>query len=98
MDEMRWLHIVCSCGLQLTRNTQGLPYTRSATDACKYSLKDAGMPRIIGNASVHCSSAWHMVPAFSVRCRRSTRLLEAGWWAVVREKCKPHKFARAWKR
>jgi hypothetical protein len=31
------------------------------------------MPRTIGNASVHFSATWHMMSAFSVRCRLSTR-------------------------
>jgi hypothetical protein len=69
VDDMRWLNIVGSCGQLLTRNTQGLPYTRSATDACKYSFKDGRMPRTISNASAHCWSAWHVMSAFSVRCR-----------------------------
>ena len=78
MDEMRWLHIDDSCGQRVARNTLGLSYTRSATGTCKYSSKDDRMPRTIGNASVHCSSAWHMMSAFSVQCRGSTRSLEAG--------------------
>ena len=36
--------------------------------------------RTSGRASVHCSSAWHMMAAFSVRCSHSTRPLAAGWW------------------
>ena len=56
------------------------------------------MPRrTSGRASVHFSSAWHMMAAFSVWCRRSTRPLAAGWWGVVLQRWIPHIFAWLWK-
>jgi hypothetical protein len=59
---------------------RGSPYTSSATDACRSSLKAVRMPsRKIGSASVHRCSAWHMIAAFSVRWKRSTRPFAAGW-------------------
>jgi hypothetical protein len=77
VGEMWWLRIVVgSWGQQLT-TAQGFPHARSATDTCKSSMKDARKSRTMGNASVHSSSAWHMMSVFSVRCRRSTRS-EAG--------------------
>jgi len=54
--------------------------------------------RISGSASVHCSSAWHMMAAFMVRCRRSTRPLAEGWWGVILQGWMPHIFARLWRR
>jgi hypothetical protein len=65
---------------------KGSPYTSSATDACRFSLKAVLIPRRTrGSASVHCWSASQMMAAFRVRCKRSTSPLAAGWWAVVRE-------------
>jgi hypothetical protein len=41
---------------------RGSPYTSSATDACRSSLKAVRMARrMIGSASVHCELAWHMI-------------------------------------
>lgn len=42
--------------------------------------------RAMFNASAHCSSAWHMIPAYSVWCRRSTTPLKAGSWSIVRDR------------
>jgi hypothetical protein len=53
--------------------------------------------RTKGSASVQCWSAWHMMAAFSVRWKRSTSPLAAGWWAVVRESWMPQSLAREWK-
>jgi hypothetical protein len=53
---------------------RGLPYTSSATDASKSALHDVRIPRrTSGSASVHFWSTWHMMAAFSVRWKRSTR-------------------------
>jgi len=48
-------------------------------------------------ASVHCSSAWHMMTSFSVRCSHSTKPLAAGWWGVVLLRWMAHICARPWK-
>jgi hypothetical protein len=70
---------------------RGSPYTSSATDACRSALYAVRTPsRTNGSASVHCWSAWHMMAAFSVRWKRSTRPLAAGCWAVVLESWVPH--------
>jgi hypothetical protein len=55
------------------------------------------MPRTSGRVSVHFSSAWHMMAAFSVRCNLSPTPLAAGCWGVVLVRCIPHSFARLWK-
>jgi hypothetical protein len=65
---------------------KGSLYTNSATEACRSSLNDVPIPRRTrGSASVHCWFAWHMMGAFSVWWKRSTSLLAAWWWALVRE-------------
>jgi hypothetical protein len=58
---------------------RGSPYTMSATDACRSALYEVRIPRrTSGSASVHCWSSWHMMAAFNVRWKRSTR----GCWVV----------------
>jgi hypothetical protein len=65
---------------------RGSTYTSSATDACTPALNYVWMPRgARGSASVDGWSAWHMMAAISVRCKRSTSPLDVGWWAVVEE-------------
>jgi hypothetical protein len=66
------------------------PYMSSATDACMSSLNAVRIPRRTrGSASVQWSCAWHMITALSVRWKRSTSPLAAGWWAVVaRAECR----------
>ena len=71
-------------GVAGTKNSPGIrrgsPLTRSAADECRSSLKAVRMPRRTSHrASVHCSSAWYTMAAFSVQCSRSTRPLAAGW-------------------
>jgi hypothetical protein len=46
-------------------------------------LNAVRIPRTRGRASVQCWSAWHMMPAFGIRWKRSTSLLAAGWWSAV---------------
>jgi hypothetical protein len=56
------------------------------------------MPRrTSGRASVHFSSACHIMAAFIVRLSRSTRPLAAGCRGVVLLRWIPHIFARLWK-
>jgi hypothetical protein len=64
---------------------RGSPYTSSFTDACRSSLNAVQILRTSGSAFAQCWSAWHMMAAFTVWWKRSTSLLAAGWWAVVRE-------------
>jgi hypothetical protein len=74
------------------------PYKSSATDACRSSLNAVRIPkRTRGSVSVHSWSAWNMMAAFCVRWKRSTSLLAAGWWVVVRESWMPHSLARGCK-
>jgi hypothetical protein len=58
---------------------RGSPYTSSATNACRFALKDVWIPsRKRGSASVQYWSAWHVITAFSVQWKRSTSPLVAG--------------------
>jgi hypothetical protein len=80
-DEVRWIHWFGSSPVIL----RGSPYTSSATDVCRSYLYAVRITRRKKeSSSVHCWSAWHMMAAFSVRWKRSTSPLAAGWWAVVR--------------
>jgi hypothetical protein len=52
---------------------KGFPYTSSATDACRSTLKDVRIPRRMrGSVSVQRWSAWHVMADFSVRWKHST--------------------------
>jgi hypothetical protein len=58
---------------------RGSPYTSSAKNACRSSLQAVRMlSRTVGSASVHRWSVWHMIAAFSVRWKGSTRPFAAG--------------------
>jgi len=66
---------------KLTGNPQGLAIDELCCGGLQVHLVGGAYAgRTSGRASVHFSSTWNMMAAFSVRCRRSTRPLAAGWW------------------
>jgi hypothetical protein len=58
---------------------RGSPYTSSATDVYRSTLKDVQIPRRVRRStSVQCRSAWHMMVVFSVWLKHSKSPLAAG--------------------